>query len=150
MKKNTKILLGSSLIIGSILALLFIVTPASSGSEVTISDLKNNPEEYYDTYITTEGYLDVESIDWNADDIELRFDIEGEDGEKLSVFHHGVRPDNFKEDVIIIVQGFMKENGIFEAEKVQTRCPSKYEGMDSDEYDPEFHRNLDIKLHDKE
>src|SRR5699024_10131333 len=146
MKKNTKVFLGSSMIIVSVLLLLFIATPASSGAEVTIGDLNQTPEEYAERYITTEGLLVAGSEEWNADHIELRFEIEGDDGETIPVFHHGVKPDNFEEEVIIIVHGYLTEDGVFVAEKVQTRCPSQYEGIDPSEYDPEFHRQLDVDL----
>lgn len=142
MKKNTKVLLGSSVIILSILTLLIIATPASSGKEVSIGYINENSSELTDTYITTEGLLVEGSEEWNADDIELKFTLEGEDGAQLPVVYHGVEPDNFTDEVIIIVQGYLQDNGIFAAEKVQTRCPSTYEGIDPDEYDPEIHRNM--------
>jgi|SRR5690625_168638 len=146
MKKNTKVIFGSAMILLAILVLLVAVTPASSGYEITIGHLKDNPQEYTESYITTEGYLLAESVDWNADDIELRFEIEDEDGHILPVYHHGVQPDNFEDDVIIIVHGYLQDDGVFEAEKIQTRCPSKYEGMDAEDYDPEIHRQMDWDL----
>lgn len=142
MKKNMKVLLGSSVIIISILTLLIIATPASSGKEVTISHINENRTELKDTYITTEGLLVDGSVEWNADDIELKFMLEGEDGAEIPVIYHGVEPDNFTDEVIIIIQGYLNDQGIFEAEKVQTRCPSTYEGIDPDEYDPEIHRKM--------
>lgn len=146
MKRNMKVVLGSSMIIVSILVMLIIATPSSSGSEITIGHLQDNWDEFTESYVTTEGYLVANTVDWNADDIELRFDIEDEDGQVLSVYHHGVQPDNFEEDVIIIVHGYTQEDGVFEAEKIQTRCPSVYEGtMDPKDYDPEVHRKLEIK-----
>ena len=142
MKKNTKVVLGSSIVMLSILALLIIATPASSGKEVTIEYIHEHASELKDKYITTEGTLVDDSIEWNADDIELRFALEGDDGAVLPIVYHGVEPDNFTDEVIIIVQGYLQDDGIFEAEKVQTRCPSTYEGIDPDEYDPEIHRQM--------
>lgn len=145
MKRNKKVMFGSSIVILSILVMLVIATPASSGTEVTIDYLNENREELAESYITTEGLLVSDSIEWNADDIELRFELEGDDGHTLPIFYHGIEPDNFTDEVIIIVHGYIQEDGIFEAEKVQTRCPSTYEGtLDPDEYDPDLHRDMEL------
>src|SRR5690625_3344601 len=139
MKKNSKIVFGSSVVVLGILFMLIIATPASSGQEVTIGYLQENIVELKETYTTTEGLLVDDSIDWNADDIELRFEIEDEEGNVLPVFYHGVEPDNFTDEVNIIVHGYIQDDGIFEAEKVQTRWSSTYEAYDIDpeDYDPE-------------
>lgn len=140
MKKNMKVILGSSAVLLSVLVMLIIVTPSVSGSEVTISYLNENSAELAESYITTEGLLVEDSIDWNADDVQLNFALEDETGAVLPVHYQGVEPDNFTEEVYIIVHGHIAEDGIFTAEKVQTRCPSTYEGMDPKDYDPEIHR----------
>lgn len=130
MKRNTKVLFGGSAIVLSILILLITATPASSGSEITILEAIENVEKYEGRYITTEGYIVPGTIDWNAEAIELRFSIEDEEGNELQVFHNGVKPDNFSDDVIVIVHGYLLDENTFEAERVQTRCPSSYEGED--------------------
>ncbi|UCZ52502.1 cytochrome c maturation protein CcmE [Bacillus shivajii] len=142
MKKNTKVIFGGSLILVSILILLVAATPSSSGSEINISEALENASQYDGRYVTTEGFLIEETIIWDADNIEIRFEIEDEDGNRLPVYHHGVRPDNFSDGVIVIVHGYLNQDDYFEAERVQTRCPSVYEGKDPEEYDKEFHREL--------
>ncbi|OIJ17585.1 hypothetical protein BKP37_03610 [Anaerobacillus alkalilacustris] len=142
MKKNTKVLLGGSTIIIAILILLIAATPGASGTEIPLHEAITNPEKYKDRYITTEGFLIEDSIDWRADEIELRFDIVDEDGNVLSVFHDRPRPDNFSEGVIVILGGYIEPGEPFRAERVQTKCPSKYEGEDPSNYDAEFHKEL--------
>lgn len=142
MKKNTKVILGSCALLFSILILLITATPASSGMEISILEAKVNAERYEGRYITTEGFLIEDSVDWRANEIELRFTVEDEDGNTMDIFHHGVRPDNFSDGVIVIVHGYLQEDGVFDAERVQTRCPSVYEGEDPENYDAEFHREL--------
>lgn len=143
MKKNTKVILAGSSIIVAILILLIAATPGASGTEIPLAEAVNNPEKYTDRYINTEGFLVEDSIDWRADEIELRFDIVDEDGNVLSVFHERVRPDNFSEGVIVLLGGYIQPDGIFYAERVQTRCPSVYEAEKPEgEYDPELHREI--------
>ncbi|SDZ67190.1 cytochrome c-type biogenesis protein CcmE [Evansella caseinilytica] len=141
MSKNTKVILAGCAIFLSIIILLVTATPASSGSEISLLEARVNADQYKDRYLTTEGFLQPGSVDWNPDKVELRFTIEDDENNQLQVFHHGVKPDNFSDDVIVIVHGYLKD-GLFEAERVQTRCPSVYEGEDPDDYDEEFHRNL--------
>lgn len=142
MKKNTKVLLGGSMIIVAILVLLIAATPGASGAEIPLAKALANPEQYEGKYVTTTGFLIEDSIDWRPDEIELRFDIQDEDGNVLSVFHNRPRPDNFSEGVIVILGGFVTPGEPFNAERVQTKCPSKYEGEDPQNYDPEFHKEL--------
>lgn len=139
MSKNMKVIMSASSIIVAILAMLLIATPASSGSEMNIASIKAEAATLEGRNLTTEGLLVEGSIDWDADAIELRFEIEDE-GDVLPVFYHGVRPDNFTDEVIIIVRGYLNSEGVFEAEAVQTRCPSSYESEDAENYDPEVDR----------
>ncbi|AOM82188.1 cytochrome c maturation protein CcmE [Salisediminibacterium beveridgei] len=136
MSKNTKIILSASSIIIAIIAMLLVATPASSGSEMKIANINETADTLKGRHLTTEGLLIQDSVSWDADAIELTFDIVYE-GHELSVFYNGVRPDNFTDDVYIIVRGYLNEQGVLEAEAVQTRCPSTYEGEDADDHDPD-------------
>ncbi|NBI29547.1 cytochrome c maturation protein CcmE [Chengkuizengella marina] len=136
MKKNKKMLIGCSIIFVATIVLLIGATTKASGSELTLQEIIQEPHKFQGRFIMTQGDLIEKSIQWDADLIQLSFKIEDEFGNVLTVVHQGVKPDNFSEDVIVIVEGFIHDDGIFTAEKVQTKCPSKYEG---EEYDPELH-----------
>lgn len=141
MKKNTIVMLGGFIIAGAIIFLLMAATPGSSGVELKMDELLKNQEKYRDGYfVTVEGLLIEDSIKWDADKIELKFDVKDNDGNVMHVVHNGVKPDNFSEGVITILQGAPTEKDTFVAETVKTRCPSKYEGQDMKNYDPETHK----------
>lgn len=142
MKKNTKMLMGFSAIFIGIVILLIAATPGSSGTELTLEEFIKEPLKYEDRYVMTQGNLIEDTISWDADKIDLRFDIKDEKGNVLHIQHNGVKPDNFSEGVIVIIEGFVNKDGSFTAEKVQTKCPSKYEGEDAGNYDPETHQKL--------
>ncbi|MCF6095156.1 cytochrome c maturation protein CcmE [Microaerobacter geothermalis] len=128
MSKNTKIIIGSFVIMGAILVLLFTSTPAQTGVELTITELINNPDKYKDKFITLQGNLNEQSIHWDADKILLEFTILDDQKTPLNVRYNGIRPDNFSHDVIVIADGkYDPEQNLFIAETVKTRCPSKYE-----------------------
>ncbi|NMD71805.1 cytochrome c maturation protein CcmE [Bacillus sp. DNRA2] len=141
MKKNTIVMLGGFIIAGAIIFLLMAATPGSSGVELKMDELLKNQEKYRDGYfVTVEGLLIEDSIKWDADKIELKFDVKDNDGNVMHVIHNGVKPDNFSEGVITILQGAPTEKDTFVAETVKTRCPSKYEGQDMKNYDPDTHK----------
>lgn len=141
MKKNTIVMLGGFVIVGAIIFLLMAATPGSSGIELKMDELLENQDKYQDDFVTVEGLLVEESIEWNADKIQLKFDVKDNDGNILHVVHDGVKPDNFSEGVIVILQGSPTQKDTFAAESVKTRCPSKYEGQDMKNYDPEKHKD---------
>jgi cytochrome c-type biogenesis protein CcmE len=141
MKKNTLVMLGGFVIAGAIVFLLMAATPGSSGVELTIKELVADQESYQDDFVTVEGLLHEQSIKWDADKIQLKFDVKDNGGNVLHVVHDGVKPDNFTEGVIVILQGAPTMKNTFNAESVKTRCPSKYEGQDMKNYDPEKHKD---------
>lgn len=142
MKKNTIVMIGGFIIAGAIVFLLMAATPGSSGIELTMKELLANQQQHKDDFVTVEGLLVEESIKWNSDKIELKFDLKDTEGNLMHVINNGTRPDNFSEGVIVILQGSPTKKDTFVAETVKTRCPSKYEGEDIENYDPKNHEKL--------
>ncbi|MGN7401348.1 cytochrome c maturation protein CcmE [Cytobacillus praedii] len=148
MSKNKKIIFGLSLFAAAIMIMFFSTMPSAGSKEITIEELLT--ENYKDEYVLTQGMLKQDSVKWDADKIELTFEIfDEETNASLPIIYNGVKPDNFSDDVIVIVEGFIRGNGVFEAEKVQTKCPSKYEGEDTENYDMEMHKNMNENKQDE-
>jgi cytochrome c-type biogenesis protein CcmE len=142
MKKNTIVMLGGLVIVGAIVFLLMAATPGSSGIELTMKQLVATQDQHKDDFVTVEGLLIEKSIKWNPDKIQLKFDLKDNKGNRLHVTYDGVKPDNFSDGVITILQGSPTGNNNFKAESVKTRCPSKYEGKDMKNYDPKKHAEM--------
>jgi cytochrome c-type biogenesis protein CcmE len=142
MKKNTLVMLGGFIIAGAIVFLLMAATPGSSGVELKMDELIKTQTQHKNDYVTVEGLLKEDTIKWDPDKIELKFDLHDNKGNILHVVHHGPKPDNFSEGVIVILQGSPTMKDHFKAESVKTRCPSKYEGKDMKNYDPKKHEKL--------
>jgi cytochrome c-type biogenesis protein CcmE len=141
-KKNTIVMLGGLIIAGAIVFLLMAATPGSSGVELTMKQLIATQDEHKNDFVTVEGLLVEKSIKWDSEKIQLKFDLKDSDGNVLHVTHDGVKPDNFADGVITILQGAPTGDNHFKAETVKTRCPSKYEGEDMKNYDPKKHEEL--------
>jgi cytochrome c-type biogenesis protein CcmE len=150
MKKNTLVLLGGFIIAGAIVFLLMAATPGSSGVELTMDQLIKTQAQHKNDYVTVQGLLKADTIKWDADKIDLKFDLHDNKGNILHVAYHGTKPDNFTEGIIVILQGAPTTKDHFKAESVKTRCPSKYEGKDMKNYDPNKHKQyLDKPLKEK-
>ncbi|HEX6289694.1 MAG TPA: cytochrome c maturation protein CcmE [Herpetosiphonaceae bacterium] len=55
------------------------------------------------------------------------FDIQGHDGSTLKVVHP-TKPGNFEDAISVAATGrFNAEKGVFEAEQLLVKCPSKYQ-----------------------
>jgi cytochrome c-type biogenesis protein CcmE len=72
------------------------------------------------------GLIQGESIDWNAQDLILKFEI-ADEASRLPVVYKGLRPDMFQDGAQAVVEGRYTEGGTFEAHNLVLKCPSKYE-----------------------
>ena len=48
----------------------------------------------------------------------------------LPVAYHGIIPDTFVDEAEVVVQGYLQEDGTFQAQSLLAKCPSKYEAAD--------------------
>jgi len=62
---------------------------------------------------------------------ELQFAMVDDNGNTMKVHYKGVKPGNFEEAVQIVAIGSY-EAGVFEAEQLLVKCPSKYQGLEDD------------------
>ncbi|MGI9558372.1 MAG: cytochrome c maturation protein CcmE [Thermodesulfobacteriota bacterium] len=73
------------------------------------------------------GSVEADSVKKNGG--ELSFSIAG-DGGSLPVSYRGSIPDTFREEVEAVVEGVYREGGVFEADLLLAKCPTKYESAD--------------------
>ena len=71
------------------------------------------------------GNVKTGSIERNLKEMRLNFILRGSDT-SVPVSYTGVVPDNFAEEIEVVVQGRLDTNGIFQADKLMTKCESKY------------------------
>jgi cytochrome c-type biogenesis protein CcmE len=143
MKKNTMVIIGGFIIAGAIVFLLMAATPGSSGVELSLKQLVATQDQHKKDYVTVEGLLIEKSIKWDANKVQLQFDVRDKNSKNKEILHvtyHGVKPDNFEDGIDCILEGSPLGNNNFKAESVETRCPSKYEGQSTKNYDPKTHK----------
>ena len=78
--------------------------------------------------VQVKGLLDQDSPAPAQVGKDFVFWLVDESGEKMEVRYHGTEPDQFRAAHHIVAVGSCR-NGVFEAERLLIKCPSKYEKM---------------------
>ena len=106
----------------------------------TVSELEAREADFVDKRIKLAGKVVPGSIQVDGQTHAVEFRIwEPTEGtnEGLStqraVTYKGVVPDTFKDEADVILEGKTRTDGVFQAETLLAKCPSKYEGKSYEE-----------------
>ncbi len=127
MKK--KYLIGGAVVLAAVIYLLYLSFGSSVSYYVTVSEFYDRIGELEDTNVRVAGVITDNSIDWDAEEVELKFTII-EGGENMPVVYNGAQPAGFKAGSNLLVEGKYGADGVFEATQLILKCPSKYESID--------------------
>ncbi len=113
-----------------ILAVLAYVTFNSFQSNAvyyyTLKEFSAQQSKMVGQNVRINGPLDQSSIDVNQRTLELKFNLK--DGDTvLPVVYRGVAPDTLKTGESVVAEGHLDANGVFQADNILVKCPSKYE-----------------------
>jgi cytochrome c-type biogenesis protein CcmE len=125
--KKLKFVIGGLVIVVAVAYLIFTALRSSASYFLTVSELQARGPEFYGRNVRVSGQVVADSIDWNARDLLLRFEIADEDGRRLRVVFNGPKPDQMRGEVQAIVEGKYLESGEFQASDLLMKCPSRYE-----------------------
>ncbi|MGB8647540.1 MAG: cytochrome c maturation protein CcmE [Anaerolineae bacterium] len=113
-----------------ILAVLAYVTFNSFQSNTvyyyTLKEFNAQQSKMIGQNVRINGPLDQSSIDLNQRTLELKFNLK--DGDTvLPVVYRGVAPDTLKTGESVVAEGRLDANGVFQADNILVKCPSKYQ-----------------------
>lgn len=94
-----------------------------------VHEVVSNPAAFADRELRVEGDLKQGSIRFRESPCEWRFSL-AKNGREMPVeFSQCVVPDTFRDNmgISVTVQGRIRQDGVFVANQVVPRCPSKYE-----------------------
>ena len=109
--------------------LIYLSFGSSVSYYVTVSEFSGRVAELHDTNVRVAGEIAESPIEWNAEDLELRFNIT-EGGDVITVVYQGVKPSGIKAGSNILVEGKYHSDGVFRASQLIMKCPSKYEPIE--------------------
>lgn len=111
--------------------------------DLTPSELLARGSEIHDKSVRVGGLVAANSIDWNAEALDLRFRIEDTDGTSVDV-HWDRRPASqmFREGIGAVVEGRLGPDGVFEASNVIVRHSNEYRAPHEGEDPADMYRTL--------
>ncbi len=127
---KTKLTIAVGVIIAVIVSLVAVGMSQANTFYWTIDEITEQGVEAVGKAVKLSGLIVGDSIEWNPEQMELHFQLRSEAGNVLSVVYRGMKPDTMYDGWEAIVEGRMNADGVFEADQLYVKCPSKYEAMD--------------------
>lgn len=134
-RKKIKFLAGFTVIV---LCLLYLVVSGFQKTAMyyfTVTELEAREAEFVGKRIKLAGKVVPGSIQ-KQPGRRIEFQIweplkgaENAFSEKRTVRYKGIVPDTFRDESDVVLEGKPGENGVFHAETLLAKCPSKYEGQ---------------------
>lgn len=121
-----RFLIGGLIVALAIGYLMFSAFETSAVYYVEVDELLAMGGEAYNQPLRVNGVLDQSSVQWDPSTLTLRFNIV-KDNLAVPVIYENVPPDTFYEGESVVVEGQYRSDGIFRADFLFVRCPSKYE-----------------------
>lgn len=149
--KINKFVVGGILILGAVVFLIWTSTTASAEYFLTIDELYARGPSVAEKNLRVSGAVIGDTIQYDAQSLTLTFEvahvpadnlaIESEGGlaevlhqavmdpsrTRLKVVYVGPKPDLLRNEAQAIMTGRMAEDGVFYAEELLLKCPTRYE-----------------------
>ena len=125
MKTRTKFVIGGAVILAVIVALSLQELQKTTVFFYTPTEVLASPTEFEEKTIRIGALVQQGSVDWNAQAIQLSFNITEEGGNSIPVYYAGVKPDLFREGQGVVVEGRMRGKS-FEAIQLLVKHSEEY------------------------
>lgn len=139
-RKKAKFIAGITVIVVCLLYLVISGFQKTAIFYFTVSELEAREAEFLDKRIKLAGKVVPGSIRKDGRTSAVQFQIwepleasSGSFSAPRTVRYSGIVPDTFKDDADVILEGKPAADGVFHAETLLAKCPSKYEGKSYDE-----------------
>lgn len=147
-----KFIIGGLLIVAAIVYLISTSIGSTQQYFFTIQEIKDRGASVVGKNVRVSGAVIGDSIQYDAQKLELRFtvasvpadqkEIDAQGGlaavlktavndpnaARMEVIYVGVKPDLMKGEAQAIMDGHVDENGLFHADTLLMKCPTRYEG----------------------
>jgi len=124
-KTLVKMLIGVLVIGGGVGYFMYQAIQSSWAYYYSVDDFSANRAAVKNYSLRIAGRVKPGSVVRDLKKMDLTFTLAGVKTE-VPVHYEGTVPDNFTEDIEVVVEGRLGVNGTFEAKTVLTRCESKY------------------------
>jgi cytochrome c-type biogenesis protein CcmE len=146
-----KFMIGGILILGAVVLLIWTSTSANAEYFLTINELNTKGSSMVDKNLRVSGAVIGDSIQYDAQSLTLTFEVAhvpGDNAEidaqgglavvlhaavidpsraRMKVVYIGPKPDLLRNEAQAIMTGHLGADGIFYADELLLKCPTKYE-----------------------
>ena len=123
---QTKFIVGGAIIVAVVAYLIASSLGGSQTYYMTVGELKGKGAAAVGQKVRVAGIVSGDSIQVDDRNLNLRFEMADESGQ-LTVAYHGIRPDMLRDQAEAVVEGKLNGQGVFDANSLLLKCPSKYE-----------------------
>jgi cytochrome c-type biogenesis protein CcmE len=151
LRSRGKFIVGGVLILAAVVYLIFSSTKANAEYFLTVDEIHAKSDTLVGRSLRISGAVVGSTIQFNPDTNELTFEIANVPGdnatieeqgglakvlheavvdpsrERLSVTYKGPKPDLMRDEAQAIITGHLGNDGIFYADELLLKCPTKYE-----------------------
>jgi cytochrome c-type biogenesis protein CcmE len=148
---RAKFLIGGLLIVAATIYLIVSSTQANAQYFMTIDEIKEKGSQVMGRELRVSGAVIGDTIQYDAQNLKLTFEVAHVPGDnkeieaqgglaavlhaavsdpsrnRIMVEYHGVMPDLLRNEAQAIMTGRIGEDGVFYAEELLLKCPTKYE-----------------------
>ena len=149
--KVNKFVIGGILILGAVVFLIWSSTKATQEYFLTVDELNAKGSSIVDKNLRVSGAVIGDTIQYDAQSLTLSFDVAhvpGDNAEletegglavalhqavidpsrpRMKVVYVGPKPDLLRNEAQAIMTGHLGEDGVFYAEELLLKCPTRYE-----------------------
>ena len=149
--QRTKFILGGVLILAAVIYLIASSTQASAEYFMTVNEVKAKGPAVVGKSLRLSGAVLGDTVKYDANTLTLTFDvahvsgdnaeIEAQGGlakvlndavsdptrQRISIVYNGPKPDLLRGAAQAIMTGKLDANGVFHADELLLKCPTKYE-----------------------
>jgi cytochrome c-type biogenesis protein CcmE len=114
-------------IIGIIIIVVFIIFGALSFKKTLTPYVSFRDARESGGVVQVIGKIVFSEVRYDVDVHQLKFPITDEDEDEMMVVYGGIKPANFDQaDQVVAIGKY--QNGVFAADQLLVKCPSKYQG----------------------
>jgi cytochrome c-type biogenesis protein CcmE len=124
-KMIVKILIGIIVIGGGISYFMFQAMQSSWSYYYSVDEFSANISDMNNYSLRIAGRVKPGTVNRDLQNMNLTFTLAGAKTE-IPVLYAGTVPDNFTDDIEVVVEGRLDENKSFKAKTLMTKCESKY------------------------
>ena len=131
--RKVKFIAGFAVIVACLVLLVVTSSQKMAMYYLTVSELEARETEFVNKRIKLAGKVTPGSIRKNPGrtvEFQIWEPLEGEAfSARRSVVYAGIVPDTFRDEADVVLEGEVGADGLFRAETLLAKCPSKYEGQ---------------------